>query len=436
MEEEAGRAAFSAVQRARVEADNATPRERDLIEALAARYAEAPPAERAALDSAYARAMDQLAHQYPDDHEIATLAAEARMNLRPWDYWTRDGEPHPGTIELTAALERVIAANPNHPGACHFYIHAVEAAAPEKALGCAERLARLMPGAGHLVHMPAHIYIRTGRWNDAIESNVHAVHADETYIADQRPSGIYPLAYYPHNYHFLSFAAAMAGRSEQAIDAARNVSEKVDREVARDVPELQGLVPYLHLTLVTFGRWDDVLREELPDQELPFSRAMARYARGVALAATGKPAEARTELGDLERIRAGIDDEPARTILEIAAHALEGEIAARSGQLQPAITHFRAAMELEDGLIYMEPPFWYYPIRHSLGAVLLQAGRPAEAERLYREDLQRFPENGWSLHGLAQSLRAQGRAQDAAAVDQRFNQVWNAADVRLAASRF
>jgi tetratricopeptide (TPR) repeat protein len=435
MDEDAGRAAYAKVQKA-LAAPGANERERALIRALATRYAEDPPADRAALDSAYARAMGEVLRRYPDDLEAAALYAEALMDLRPWNYWMKDGAPYPGTTELVSTLERVIARNPNHPGACHFYIHAVEAVAPEKAVACADRLAALMPGAGHLVHMPAHIYIRVGRWNDAIESNLHAVHTDESYIADQRPEGVYPLSYYPHNYHFLSFAATMAGRSAQAIEAARGVVANVDLEVARQIPDLQGLVPYLHLTLVTFGRWDEVLAQPLPPDDIPLSHALALYARGVAFAAKGQTGDARTSLARLEAVRGGAPEGMGRTILDIASHTLQGEIAARGGDLSGAIPHLRTAMQLEDGLLYFEPPPWYYPVRHSLGGVLLEAGQAAEAERLYREDLKRFPENGWALHGLAESLRRQGKTAEAAEVEQRLARAWDQADVRLVASRF
>jgi tetratricopeptide (TPR) repeat protein len=434
MSEEGGREAVAAVRRAQALANGATPVERALIEALSRRYSAAPDARRPSLDSAYATAMGEVAARFPEDQEAATLYAEALMDLRPWSYWTRDGQPEPGTREILASLEGVLARNPNHPGACHFYIHAVEAAHPELAVPCAERLAGLMPGAGHLVHMPAHIYIRVGRWNDAITHNEHAVHVDEEYIADQRPTGVYPLAYYPHNYHFLSFAATMAGRSRQAITAARAVVERVDPAVAREVPELQGLIPYHHLVLMTFGRWEDVLALPVPAEDLPFSRAMAEYARGVAHAAGGDAAAAQRSLGDVRATLAATTAEPARTVLEIASHALAGEIAHRKGRHDEAIAQLTEAMELEDGLIYMEPPFWHSPVRHALGAALLEAGRPAEAEALYLEDLRRFPENGWSLHGLAASLRAQGR--DASEVERRFADAWNQADVTLASSRF
>lgn len=436
MDSASGVAAYAAVQQALAHLSHPSPREQDYIRAVAKRYAAVPPANRAALDSTYARAMGEVVRKYPDDLDAATLYAEAMMDLRPWNYWKQpSGEPYTGTLEIVSQLERVLRGNPNHPGACHYYIHAVEAVQPEKAVACAERLAALMPGDGHMVHMPAHIYIRVGRYNDAIESNVHAVHTDEMYIEDQRPVGVYPLGYYPHNLHFLSFASTMAGRSALAIDAARKLGSKADLQVARQVPLVQSFVPFLDLTLVTFGRWDDVLQQPLPPSDLPYASTMAHYARGVAFAATGKWADAGTELDAVKQAAATTTDDN-KPVFDIAMHALMGEMAARRGQLDDAATHFKAAMTIEDGILYFEPPSWYYPIRHSLGPVLLRAGRPAEAEQLYREDLQRFPEHGWSLFGLAASLRAQGKTVEAKAVDARLRKAWAGADVTLVASRF
>jgi tetratricopeptide (TPR) repeat protein len=431
----AGRA-YEAAQRAVELSDGASDVERALIEALAQRYASPAPADRAPLDQAYAAAMGEVAERFPGDHDVVTLYAEARMDLRPWQYWTMDGQPAEGTVQMVADLERVLAADPNHPGACHYYIHAVEAVSPDKAVACADRLAALMPGAGHLVHMPAHIYIRVGRWADAITANEHAVHTDETYIADQRPTGVYPVGYYPHNNHFLSFAATMIGRSEQAIRTARAVVQSLPPEVVRAAPSVEPLVAYAHLTLVTFGRWDEVLSEPQPPADLGFGTALVQYARGVAYAAKQDRANAGSALAAVRGAADGTSDPLGKAVLTIAAEALAGEIAARNGAPAEAERHFRAAMEVEDGLMYMEPPFWYYPVRHSLGKVLLDQGRAAEAEALYRQDLVRFPENGWSLFGLATSLRAQDKAQEATAAQQRFEQVWQGADVQLTASRF
>lgn len=437
MDSGAGVAAYAAAQRALKLATGVSPREQAYIRAVAKRYAKVPTAaNRAGLDSAYARAMAEVVQKYPDDLDAATLYAEAMMDLRPWNYWKQpSGEPYPGTPEIVAQLERVIKSKPDHPGACHYYIHAVEAVQPEKAISCAERLAALMPGDGHMVHMPAHIYIRVGRYADAINSNVHAVHTDETYIEDQRPSGVYPLGYYPHNLHFLSFAATMAGQSATAIDAARKLRAKTDLQVARQVALLQPFVSFLDVTLVTFGRWDEVLAQPLPPSDIPYASGMAHYARGVAFAATGKWTEAQGELDVVKQLAAAAKGDD-KVVFDIATHALLGEIAARQNKLEDAATHFKAAMAIEDGILYFEPPTWYYPIRHSLGAVLLRAGRPSEAEQLYREDLRRFPENGWALFGLATSLRAQGKTTDAADAEARFQKAWSTADVTLTASRF
>ena len=444
MDSAAGIAASEALQQALSRVRHASPRERAYIDALAKRYAPVPPAARAPLDSAYAAAMGEVVTRYPDDLDAATLYAEALMDKRPWNYWDRKtGEPYRGTREIVAQLERVLRSNPRHPGACHYYIHAVEAVAPEKAVPCAERLAALMPGAGHLVHMPAHIYIRVGRYSDAIAANEHAIHADEVFIEGQKPQGLYPLAYYPHNHHFMAFAATLAGKSALAIEAAKRTAATTRVEVAKQVPLLEPYLHYPYLTLVTFGRWDELLAMPLPPGDLAYSRGMAQYARGVALAATRRFAAAQAALDTLQQIAAGGTQAYASagwttpsTNLQIATHALLGEIAARRGALEEGLVHFREAMKIEDDQLYTEPPDWYYPIRHSLAAVLLRAGRALEAERLYREDLKRFPENGWSLFGLAQALRAQGKGAEAADVDARFTRAWAGADVTLAASRF
>src|SRR6266542_3527193 len=435
MDSASGVKAYEAAQKALSLSLNASPWKRAYIRAVAARYAPVPSLNRANLDSAYARGMARVAQTYPNDLDAAALYAESLMDLRPWNYWTPQGKPYPGTEEIVRQLERVIARNPEHPGACHYYIHAVEAVNPELAVPCAERLARLMPGAGHIVHMPAHIYIRVGRYKEAAASNVHAIHTDETFIEGQKPVTVYSLAYYPHNIHFLAFASTMSGQSAQAIEAARTLKSKVNLDVARQVAMLQDMVPYYALTLTTFGRWEDVLAEPLPPSDIRMPLAMAYYARGVAYAAKGQLAEARTALDTVKAIDAATPaDAPAKTAVSIAVHARMGEIATRSGKVDEGIAHFRKALKIEDAGLYFEPPKWYYPIRESLGAALLKAGQYTEAERVYREDLRRFPENGWSLFGLAQALRAQGKRKEAAAVDGRVRRAWAGADVTLLAS--
>ena len=437
MEAGAARIAHAAVRRALAAADRVTPRERALIQALAERYAAEPSADRAALDSAYANAMTGVAARFPDDIEIQVLHADALMNLSPWNYWTATGEPRPATPVILERLERALAENPDHPGACHLFIHAVEATEPARAVECAERLAALMPGAGHIVHMPGHIYIRVGRYLEAMEANRHALHADESYLEGPAASrnGIYPQGYYPHNHHFLSFAASMAGASATAIDAARQTAKTVGPELARSTPWLENVTPVVFTTLVTFGRWNDVLAEPLPPADLRYATGMAYYARGVAFAAKRRWAEAQASLDTVRAIAHGFPAGDNQTALRIAVEALTGEIALRRGRFPAAITAFRAAVALEDGIAYTEPPTWYYPMRHSLGKALLAAGKAHEAEAAYRADLARFPENGWSLRGLSLALKAQGRMQEALDVERRFTKAWRMADVKLAASR-
>jgi tetratricopeptide (TPR) repeat protein len=435
MDSASGVAAWDALQQARSLAAGASAQERAYIEALTPRYTPTPRAERAHLDSAFAKSMAELVKKYPDDVDAATLYAEALMDLRPWNYWQPNGEPYPGTREIVSVLERVIARAPDHPGACHYYIHAVEAVAPEKAIACAERLAQLMPGAGHLVHMPAHIYIRVGRYNDAIESNVHAVHTDETYIASEGPSGVYPIGYYPHNYHFLAFAQMMAGRGADASATARTLVSKVPVDIARQVPLVADMIAHQHVVLAKFGKWQELLALPIPPADVPSAHALAQYTRGVAFAATGQRAQAAAALASLKAVAANASEQ-SKQVMDIALHALEGEIAARAGDLDSGIMHLRAAHAVEDAMLYFEPPVWPLPIRPALGALLLRAGKSAEAEQVYREDLKRFPENGWSLFGLKAALEAQGKTQEANEVQQRFARAWEKADTRLTASAF
>ncbi len=398
--------AYAASRQAQALAPNATPRERAYIDALARRYTDRPPEDRAALDSAFARAMHSVATRFPADDDAVTIYAEAVMNLAPWTYWTKDKHPRPGTREILNGLERVTARNPQHPGACHLYIHAVEAAFPERAVPCAERLAALMPSAGHIVHMPAHIYLRVGRYADAIRANEHAVHADETYIRDQRAESFYTIAYYPHNYHFMAFAATMAGLESRAIEAARAAAAKIPLDIAATAPDLQLLVAYPQVTLATFARFDDVLREPLPRGDLRVATGLAWFARGVAFANKRRFAEAKAALDTVRALSAELTTNPGDPVMRIAERVLAAEIAIRSGKPADAIAPLTEAKDIEDGLMYMEPPFWHQPVRHVLGAALLELGRTAEAERLYREDLARFPKNAWSMRGLEQSVRA------------------------------
>lgn len=442
----AGVAAYAAIRRAVAREEDADARERALIRALATRYVAVPPSDRASLDSAYALAMADVARQYPSDLEAATLYAEALMDLSPWRYWTQEGEPRPDTPEILAQLERVTAANPDHPGANHFYIHAVEAVQPERAVAAAERLAGLMPGAGHLVHMPGHIYVRVGRYVDAIKANEHAVHADESYIRDQNPVfGIYVAGYYPHNYDFLAFAASMVGRSAQAIGAADKLPSLVPVEMLH-APGMTFLQHHRTRNLqlrVRFGRWDEILAVPAPPEDLPHARAMWHYARGRALAGRGEVSAAEAELARVRAAAADPELAPLRlefntagAVLGIAEEVLAGHIAAAREDFAAAVDHLREAARREDALVYGEPPDWTVPVRQELGRVLLAASRAAEAEQTFREDLERFPENGWSLAGLAQALRAQGRADEADTIAARFTIAWSTADIAPPATGF
>ncbi|MGD8866373.1 MAG: tetratricopeptide repeat protein [Gemmatimonadales bacterium] len=446
MDSAAGAAAYEAIQKAKELAAGTSAKERAFIEALSMRYAPVPPADRAALDSAYARGLKRVVEQYPDDPEASTLYAESLMDLSPWNYWEKDGSPRPETTELLARLERVMLAYPDHPGANHFYIHAVEAVDPERAVAAAERLAGLMPGAGHLVHMPGHIYVRVGRYREAIKANQHAVHADETYIQDQNPAfGVYVAGYYPHNYDFLAFAASMIGRSEQSVGAAEKMVSLAPPELLR-APGLTFLQAHQtrHLQFkVRFSKWDDILNEPAPAEDLPHARGIWHYARGRALAARGNVPGAQAELSKLESIASDpniagmrLEFNSSSAILGIATEVLAGHVAVARGDLQTAIERLREAVRLEDQLAYGEPPEWSVPVRQELGTMLLEAGQAAEAERVFREDLERFPENGWSLHGLAQALQAQGRDSEAIDVITRFRRAWASADMQISESGY
>jgi tetratricopeptide (TPR) repeat protein len=443
-DQERAKAAYEATQKALSLASQVSEPERAYIEAIAKRYAATLDGDRKALDIAYADAMREVSKRYPDDLDAATLFAESLMNLRPWDLWTLDGQPQPGTEEIVSTLELVLKRNPNHPGAIHYYIHAVEASSqPGRAAPYADRLAKLTPGAGHLVHMPSHTYMRVGRYKDAAESNARAAAVDENYIEKHNVQGVYRMMYYPHNVHFLWAASCMEGRSAVALQAARKVADKAPAEMIREMPPLEFLPPTPLFTLIRFGKWQEILQEPQPPADLKYTTGVWHYARGRAFAATEKLDEAGREQANIEAIATALppdfklgENTPANTLLRIASNTLAGEIAARRGQTDEAIRFLEEAVRLQDGLPYTEPPPWYYPVRQSLGAVLLAAGRAAEAEAVYREDLKRNPENGWSLYGLAQSLRAQKKMKEAAAVEKRFRKAWARADVKLTTSRF
>ena len=434
--------ALEVIQKAVSLKAKASPREQALIDALTQRYS-GRAEDRKARDRAYADAMREVHLRFPDDQDIAMLYVESVMDLRPWGYWTRDGTPYERTAEIVALTEQVIARNPQHPGALHLYIHLMEAYQAEKAEPAADRLQTLMPAAGHMVHMPAHIYQRVGRYADAARSNEMAIAADEDYISQCRAQGLYPMAYYPHNLHFLWFAATAEGRSKLAIEAARKAASQVNDETLKAVPLLAGfrVVPYYALT--RFGKWDEMLREPEPPATSAYLRGMWHYARGTAFLGKGQTDSADQELAKLDEIMADKSlDQPlfspntGRQVLSIAREVLAGEITAAKKNYDSAIAHLERAVRLEDALVYTEPAEFHYPPRHALGAVLVEANRPAEAETVYWEDLKRNRENGWALFGLMQALKAQGKNEEAALVESRFKKAWARADITPTSSRF
>ncbi len=438
---ERARAAHEALARAVALSSGASEVERALIAALQKRHADPEPEDRKPLDEAYAGAMREVWRAHPHDADVGALFAEAMMDLRPWDLWTREGAPQPGTDEVVATLEAVLADSPQHPLANHLYIHAVEASPrPERADVAAERLRTLAPGLGHLVHMPTHIDVRTGRWDAAIASNRAAIVADARYAAKRPRQGFYRL-YMSHNRHMLTFAAMMTARSKLSVETIGEMVAAIPAEWARENAGIaDGFLAMPYEVRMRFGRWDEILAEPEPPEQFPLSRALRRYARGVALAAKGDVAAAREEQAAFLRAKAAIAEDAtfgnnsARTLASIAERVLDGEILFREGKRAEGIAELRRAVAIEDGLRYDEPPDWIQPVRHALGAALLKAGRPVEAEEVYREDLARLPENAWSLHGLARSLRVQKKDDEAKLVEARLARATREADVELTSS--
>jgi tetratricopeptide (TPR) repeat protein len=437
--------AFAAAHTALALKDQVTSREQAYIEALSKRYRADAVDDRGPLDKAYAEAMGEVARRYPDDPDAASLYAEALMDTTPWDYWEKDGSPKPVTRLLLSTLESVLAEHPDHPLANHLYIHAVEKTHPERGIAAADRLGDLVPGSGHLVHMPGHIYIRVGRYADAVRANEKAVAADDAYIAQCHAQGLYPVAYIPHNHHFLAAAAALLGAEDKALAAARHIRASQDAKLMRQpgYATLQHYWAVPYFVMVRFGHWDALLAEPAPPEDLLYPTGIWHYARGLAQARAIDLEGARRSLAALEAI--ADDPEMAATriwetntmaqILAIAREVLSGEIAMEDGQPEVAVGHFEAAVRMEDELTYVEPADWLVPARHNLGLALLAVNRPAAAEAVYREDLALYPENGWGLLGLQQSLQAQGLEAEAERVADRFKQAWAVADVEIEGSR-
>jgi tetratricopeptide (TPR) repeat protein len=437
-------AAWDALGKAKAAAPRTTPVEQALIGALAVRYKGPEPHDAAAqrpLNEAYAKAMRRVAMQFRADDDVQVLAAEAGMDVHPWKLWSKDGKPQPGTLEIVGYLETVLARNPKHPGANHYYIHAVEASTnPGRAIPAADRLPSLMPGAGHLVHMPAHIYQRVGRYADASAANRAAVEVDLAYMAKTRPPGYYPM-YLGHNYGFLAYSASMEGRSVESLAAARESARALPPQMLAMMPGMDFFVSEPLLVMVRFGKWAELLAEPRPDPKYNAMTGLWLHARGMALASTGRLREARAHLAELQELMVKVpateqaSNNPTHAMLIVGAKALEARIAEQQGS-PTALVLWSEAVALEDQLAYAEPADWFYPLRHFHGAALLAANKPREAEVVYREDLVKNPKNGWALSGLVKSLQAQNRTQEARQVQQQLDQAWSRADIQPVRTAF
>ena len=424
-------------------AATATPIEQAMIAAIATRYAWPAPEDRKQLDRAYADAMRGVYQQHGASPDVAALFAESLMDLRPWDLWQADGSPQPETPEILAVLEKLLTAQPTHPQANHLYIHAVEASPhPERAVASGERLGALAPAAGHLVHMPSHVFMRVGRYEDAAEANRRGIVADHRIVARTGRTGFYEI-YRAHNFHFLAFAATFGGRAEEAIDAARALVRELPIAVVQELaPFLEGFMGVPYEVLMRFGRWQELLAEPEPPAWQKSARALWHCGRGVAFAATGRIDDARRERDAYRAAVAEVPAEwtfgnnPTRVVLAVGDAFLDGEVEFRAGNHEAAFAALRIAVERNDALRYDEPWGWMMPPRHALGALLLEAGRAAEAETVYREDLRRHPENGWALRGLVECLGRGARAAEATAVEVRFAKAWQHATVPIEASCF
>ena len=443
VDEPHAKAAWRALTKARALATKATKVEQALIEALGKRYADPQPADRKPLDEAYAKAMADVWKAYPGDADVGALTAEAMMDLRPWNQWTLAGKAQPGTDEVIRILDEVLDRSPQHPLALHLMIHAVEASPhPEKADVAADRLRDLEPGLGHLVHMPSHIDVRRGRWQQAVTANEKAIEADLAYRKIMPQQGFYRI-YMAHNRHMLAYAAMMQGESKKATHAIEEMLAEIPEEfIKQTAPMIDGFfaMPYeLHMR---FGRWDAMLAEPKPRECFPITTAVWHYARGVSYAAKNDVAAAKSEqhafLAAVKSVPkdASFSQNPAADILAVAKKTLAGEILYREGKTDEAVAALREAARREDNLHNIEPPAWIPPVRHALGAALMDARRYTDAEAVYREDLARYPENGWSLFGLSQSLKMQGKNAQASEVAIRFDKIWQHADVKLSSSCF
>ena len=440
MDPQASAPAAAAAAKAKSLAAGATPREQALIAAVAARYSTDPRLERPMLDEAYANAMASAAAKFPDDIDVLALYAESLMDRSPWNYWEPGGAKAREIVApLVPTLETVLKKDPSHIGAIHLYIHAVEASADAKrAEPYADKLAKLAPNAGHLVHMPAHIYYRLGRYKDSLSTNQVAVKVDEAYIKQFAPQGVYPLGYYSHNLHFVMVSAQMSGEGPIVVDAAARLSRNIPDEAAKAVPLLVPMKAGPYWAHAQFSDLPVVLSLADPGADLPYLQVAWRYARGVAFAQSGNPEAARTQLAEIERLTSTTDYRafeawgiPAKDVGRIAAHVLRARIAQAGKDYDGAIRDLQAAVEIQDSLPYMEPPYWYYPVRQTLGAVLLQKGDPRAARDAFRDSLSKTPNNSWSLYGLKKTLEQQGMRAEAQEVERYLGKAWSGDRKRL-----
>lgn len=436
------KAGYDAAQRAVALQENASEPERAYINAVATRYSNDPKADLPALDLAYKNAMGNVTARYPDDLDAATLYAESAMNLRPWKLWNADGKPAEGTEEIVSVLESVLKRDPNHLGANHYYIHAVEASPhPERALPSANRLTKLAPGAGHLTHMPSHIYARVGDHSASAHCNELAAAADRKFLAATGQEGVYPMMYYSHNLHFLAYAGCMRGDFNEAKDAAAKLVANVAPHV-KMMADLEGFMPTGTMVLLAFERWDDILKSPAPDPTMLNTTAIWHFARGMALANRGKVAEAEREQAAARETVTKISPEAmfdplnkAVAVLKVPENLLTGAIARSRNDLPTAIVSLTQAVTDEDALNYSEPPPWYPPVRPALGALLLADKQLPEAEKVFRADLDRNPRDARALSGLRDTLKAQGREYEALQIDRQYRDAWKTAEAKTSVMR-
>ncbi len=434
--------AYKAINKALNLSKKSPEKEQDYIRALSVRYDGNPKTSRDNLDKAYAKAMEELSRKYPDDNDAASLYAEALMNTMPWDYWADNGNPKPDTVKVIESLERVLKNNPNHPLAIHLYIHAVEASSnPSRAEKYADKLADLVPGAGHLVHMPAHIYWRVGRYNDASIANINAAKVDEDYIAQCNSQGLYPAMYYPHNIHFLWAASTMEGRSELSINSALKVSNYIKDEQIRQIPFIEFFQTLPLLSYVRFAKWEEILSYKKPNEDFKFSLGIYHYARSIAFSSLGNFDKAKNEQKKIlvnnqsneikVLIKAG---QPSDKLLEISNLLALGQIELNKENFSSAIKYFKNAVKIQDQLPYREPEFWYYPTRQTLGHALLLNKNFNEAVKVFNKDLKQYPKNGWSYYGLHMAYNGLNNKIMSDKAIKKFNKIWQFSDIKLNSS--